>query len=331
MSIPQMLSIQSTLLFVGFWCYVLAIFLYVGHVLAVAPAAAQLRLGFSTGSGGGSAVVTSSGPSQSANLKQFFGRAATTVAWIGWIMHATGLALRGFAEGYLPVANAFEAPLAFSLGIVFIYLVAERSIKTRVAGWVSLGIAVALMFYSLFTFSGGSTIIDPLKPALRSVWLQIHVSIAILSYSFFAFAAAMGVAYLLRLRPEHAMATPGGAKTVSSTDADDAGLIALDEWNYRGVAIGLPLIAFTLMSGAVWAQMAWATYWSWDPKEVWALITFLYYAIYMHARVGRGWHGRRMAIMAVVGFGIVIFSFLGLAALVHTFNIFSLHTFGNVQ
>jgi cytochrome c-type biogenesis protein CcsB len=318
---------QSTLLFLAFWCYVLGFFLYIGHVLAVEPARATLTLGYST-AGGGAAASATAAP-QGLNLKLFFGRAATTVAWIGWVMHATGLALRGFAEGYYPVANAFEAPLAFSLGIVLIYLLAERAIGTRVAGWVSLGIAIGLMFYSLFTFSAGSTIIDPLKPALRSVWLQIHVSIAILSYSFFALAGAMGVAYLLRLRPERAVALGSGSQ--GQTEADDPGLVAIDEWNYRAVAIGLPLIAFTLMSGAVWAQMAWATYWSWDPKEVWALITFLYYAIYMHARVGRGWHGRRMAILAVVGFGVVVFSFLGLASLVHTFDIFSLHTFGNVQ
>ena len=327
MTIAQMLNVQSTLIFLGFWCYVLAVFFYLAHVLAVQPAPARLTLGYETA---GAGAVSASVPSPGLNLKQAFGRGATALAWFGWLMHFSGLAIRGFAEGYFPVASAFEAPLAFSLGIVLIYLVAERAVHTRVAGWVSLGIAVALMFFSLFTFSAGSTIIEPLKPALRSVWLQIHVSIAIFSYAFFALAAAMGVAYLLRLRPERSLvaSTPTGG---GQGTADDAGLVALDEWNYRAVAIGLPLIAFTLMSGAVWAQMAWATYWTWDPKEVWALITFLYYAIYMHARVGRGWHGRRMAIMAVVGFGIVVFSFLGLATLVHTFNIFSLHTFGNVQ
>ncbi len=327
MTVQQMLSVQSTLLFLGFWCYVLAIFLYLAHVLAVEPVGARLSLGYGT-AGGGSAVGAA--PGGGANLKLLFGRGATALAWTGWIMHASGLALRWLAQGHFPVASAFEAPLAFSLGIVGIYLVAERAIGTRVAGWISLGIAVALMFYSLFTFSAGSTVIEPLKPALRSVWLQIHVSIAIFSYSFFAFSGAMGLAYLLRLRPERPVAL-SSARNGVPMEADDPGLVALDEWNYRGVAIGLPLIAFTLMSGAVWAQMAWSTYWTWDPKEVWALITFLYYAIYMHVRVGRGWHGRRMAIMGIVGFGVVIFSFLGLAALVHTFNIFSLHTFGNVQ
>ena len=203
MTVQQMLSVQSTLLFLGFWCYVLAIFLYLAHVLAVEPAGARLSLGYST-VGGGSAVGPA--PTGGTNLKLLFGRGATALAWTGWLMHASGLGLRWLAQGHFPVASAFEAPLAFSLGIVGIYLVAERAIGTRVAGWISLGIAVALMFYSLFTFSAGSTVIEPLKPALRSVWLQIHVSIAIFSYSFFAFSGAMGLAYLLRLRPERPVA-----------------------------------------------------------------------------------------------------------------------------
>jgi ABC-type transport system involved in cytochrome c biogenesis permease subunit len=105
----------------------------------------------------------------------------------------------------------------------------------------------------------------------------------------------------------------------------------LDEWSYRAIAIGLPLIAFVLMSGAIWAQLAWSTFWSWDPKEVWALITFLYYAVYVHVRVQRGWRGAPMAALSVIGFVVVIISFLGLAYIVGTFGIFSLHTFGNVQ
>ncbi|HWE64848.1 MAG TPA: cytochrome c biogenesis protein CcsA, partial [Chloroflexota bacterium] len=108
-------------------------------------------------------------------------------------------------------------------------------------------------------------------------------------------------------------------------------LAMLDEWSYRAIAIGLPLIAFVLMSGAIWAQLAWSTFWSWDPKEVWALITFLYYAVYVHVRVQRGWRGAPMAALSVIGFVVVIISFLGLAYIVGTFGIFSLHTFGNVQ
>jgi ABC-type transport system involved in cytochrome c biogenesis permease subunit len=91
------------------------------------------------------------------------------------------------------------------------------------------------------------------------------------------------------------------------------------------------MIAFVLMSGAVWAQLAWSTFWSWDPKEVWALITFTFYALYVHVRVQRGWRGAPMAALGVVGFAIVVISFLGLAYIVGTFKIFSLHTFGNVQ
>lgn len=108
-------------------------------------------------------------------------------------------------------------------------------------------------------------------------------------------------------------------------------LAMLDEWGYRAISLGLPLMAFVLMSGAIWAQLAWSTFWSWDPKEVWALITFIYYAVYVHVRVQRGWRGAPMAALSLIGFVVVIISFLGLAYIVGTFGIFSLHTFGNVQ
>jgi cytochrome c-type biogenesis protein CcsB len=116
------------------------------------------------------------------------------------------------------------------------------------------------------------------------------------------------------------------------TEGPEADLLEqLDEWGYRSIAIGLPLIAFVLMSGAIWAQLAWSTFWSWDPKEVWALITFAFYAVYVHIRVQRGWRGAPMAFLGVIGFLIVLTSFLGLAYIVGTMGIFSLHTFGNVQ
>jgi ABC-type transport system involved in cytochrome c biogenesis permease subunit len=118
---------------------------------------------------------------------------------------------------------------------------------------------------------------------------------------------------------------------VKTTGAEADLLDQLDEWSYRAIALGVPMIAFVLMSGAIWAQMAWSTFWSWDPKEVWALITFIYYALYVHVRVQRGWRGAPMAALGVIGFAIVMISFLGLAYIVGTFQIFSLHTFGNVQ
>jgi cytochrome c-type biogenesis protein CcsB len=308
------------------------------------------------------------------------------------LLFTLAILTRWDAQGYWPVANAFEAPLAFSWMIVTVYLVAEYLMRTRIVGWALFLIVVGLSGYSLFNFGSGSTVIDPLRPALQSNWLRIHVGMAMLSYSFFALGGALSLTYLVRTGAWRRAQTfslalwpvalvlgiligiyigrwPGSGNELTAGKALGIALEAavlvgltllararlaprvaeegpaavaehgpeadlleqLDEWSYRAIAIGLPMIAFVLMSGAIWAQMAWSTFWSWDPKEVWALITFTYYALYVHVRVQRGWRGAPMAALSVIGFAIVIISFLGLAYLVGTLKIFSLHTFGNVQ
>ncbi|MDB5057015.1 MAG: c-type cytochrome biosis protein CcsB, partial [Chloroflexi bacterium] len=320
------------------------------------------------------------------------GLTGTGLAYLGYLLATIGLGTRWAAQGYWPVANAFEAPLAFSWMIMTIYLVAEVRMRTRIVGWAIFLIVLGLSGYALFNFGSGSTAIDPLKPALQSNWLRIHVGMAMLSYSFFALGGALSATYLVRTgawRKPHTFSLaiwpvaivlalllgiyigrwPGSGEAFSfgklagiigevavllaltvlgrrqlaqriSTQGplelrahgQEADLLEqLDEWSYRAIAIGVPMIAFVLMSGAIWAQLAWSTFWSWDPKEVWALITFTFYALYVHVRVQRGWRGAPMAALGVVGFAIVVISFLGLAYIVGTFKIFSLHTFGNVQ
>lgn len=144
-------------------------------------------------------------------------------------------------------------------------------------------------------------------------------------------AVALIVAALLAQRSVNRRIAAAGPLRIPDQGPEGELLEQLDEWSYRAISIGLPMVAFVLMSGAVWAQMAWSTFWSWDPKEVWALITFVFYAVYVHVRVQRGWRGAPMAALGMVGFAIVIISFLGLAYLVRSLDIFSLHTFGNVQ
>jgi cytochrome c-type biogenesis protein CcsB len=386
MSQDQLLHLSSTCLFFGFWVYAIGLVFYVAH--AISPEAEAATVGLHRGG----AIALGGGSSGPLFSRYKLGLTATGVAYFGYALASIGLGTRWAAQGYWPVANAFEAPLAFSWMIVTVYLVAEIRMRTRIVGWAVFLIVVGLSGYSLFNFGAGSTAIDPLKPALQSNWLRIHVGMAMLSYSFFALGGALSLTYLARTgawRKPHTFSLavwpigmvcaillgiyigrwPGSGDTFGAAKAvgiiAEAGVLLaltlvgrtvlrrraasqgpleftaqgaeadlleqLDEWAYRSIAIGVPMIAFVLMSGAVWAQMAWSTFWSWDPKEVWALITFTYYALYVHVRVQRGWRGAPMAALGVIGFVIVVISFLGLAYIVGTFKIFSLHTFGNVQ
>jgi len=383
----QLLHISSSSIFFGFWVYLLSLFFYVAH--AIAPEASVVRAGFS---GGGTLTLGGGGGGDSAFSRARLGLTATGLAYIGFVLATIGLGCRWAAQGYWPVTNAFEAPVAFSWMIVAVYLIAERLMGTRIVGWATMLLVIGLSGYALFNFGGSSTVIDPLRPALQSNWLRIHVGAAMLSYSVFALGGALGLTYLVRtgtwrspqlfyyaLWPVTltlailigirigrwpgagdglsvgkvaaialetvvllALTVAGrqvlrrriavvGPVTVPSEGPEADLLEQLDEWSYRAIAIGVPLIAFVLMSGAIWAQLAWSTFWSWDPKEVWALITFAFYTVYVHIRVQRGWRGMPMAALAVAGFVIVIVSFLGLAYIVGTMKIFSLHTFGNVQ
>lgn len=387
MSQDQLLHISSSSIFFGFWVYLLSLFFYVAH--AIAPEASVVRAGFS---GGGTLTLGGGGGGDSAFSRARLGLTATGLAYIGFVLATIGLGCRWAAQGYWPVTNAFEAPVAFSWMIVAVYLIAERLMGTRIVGWATMLLVIGLSGYALFNFGGSSTVIDPLRPALQSNWLRIHVGAAMLSYSVFALGGALGLTYLVRtgtwrspqlfyyaLWPATltlailigirigrwpgagdglsvgkvaaialetvvllALTVAGrqvlrrriavvGPVTVPSEGPEADLLEQLDEWSYRAIAIGVPLIAFVLMSGAIWAQLAWSTFWSWDPKEVWALITFAFYTVYVHIRVQRGWRGMPMAALAVAGFVIVIVSFLGLAYIVGTMKIFSLHTFGNVQ
>ena len=224
------------------------------------------------------------------------------------------------------------------------------------SNWLRIHVGAAMVSYSFFALAGALSLTylvrtgtwrSPQVLAL-AVW-PVSLTLAILCGIYVGRWPGAGEASALGKRlglwPKRRSGSgsrwPTGAGSVSgrgqqhysvAAEGAEADLLEqLDEWSYRAISIGLPLIAFVLMSGAVWAQMAWSTFWSWDPKEVWALITFTFYAVYVHVRVQRGWRGVPMAALGMVGFAIVIVSFLGLAYLVGTFKIFSLHTFGNVQ
>jgi cytochrome c-type biogenesis protein CcsB len=160
--------------------------------------------------------------------------------------------------------------------------------------------------------------IQPLVPALQSNWLLYHVITCFLGYAAFAVACGISVMYLLR--DGHERRTPVDAPSVIETFP--AGKV-LDDLNYRAIMIGFPLLTLGIVTGAAWANYAWGTYWSWDPKETWSLIVWFIYAAFLHARITRGWVGRRAAWLSIVGFAATIFCYLGVNLLLS-----GLHSYG---
>ena len=164
----------------------------------------------------------------------------------------------------------------------------------------------AFLFIAYASLAPGiSDRIDPLIPALQSNWLHAHVITCFISYASFALSCAMSIIYLMKLREQEK-----GQKETRLT-ALFPSLDSLDGLVYKTIAVGFPLLTLGIVTGAAWANYAWGSYWSWDPKETWSLITWFVYAIFLHARFAREWRGRRTALLSIIGFAAVIFTYFG--------------------
>jgi cytochrome c-type biogenesis protein CcsB len=224
--------------------------------------------------------------------------------------------MRWLEAGHPPWVTLYEVITALVWGTTTIYLVLfEGVIKTRAAGAFCVLLIFCLQSYALWFISADLKRPIELVPALRSNWLLIHVSMAIIAYSAFAVAAGAGMTLLAKthLRGRISSALPSEA--------------AIEEFMFRAVALGFPFQTLLLITGAIWAQEAWTRAWSWDPKETWALVTWLTYAAYLHVRVQRGVRGVSMAWLSVIGFCVVLFTLMGVNYLVEWFGIESLHTY----
>lgn len=187
--------------------------------------------------------------------------------------------------------------------VVAAYVIVEYRFKLDAIGMFVMPVVVVI---SCWLVSVDLTI-QPVMPALRSYWLAVHVSAAVIAYGSFALSFAVSVAYLLKDKKE--------VDFSSRLNQELPALKVLDAVAYKLVFIGLPFLTIMLVTGAVWAEYAWGTFWSWDPKETWALITWLIYAAYLHTRFLKGFKGRRAAWIAVLGFVAVIFTFFGVSYL----------------
>ena len=228
------------------------------------------------------------------------GRFALWAMAAGFAVHTVCIAARGINAGRLPLTNQYEFAASFAWGIVlcffiFVWRFRFNALGTFVAPVVFLVIGYAAM---------QSKDIHALMPALQSNWLAFHVSTAIVSYGAFGVAFGVAMVYLLADRLQAAFA---------KRHFPDKG--TLDLIIYRAVALGFLFLTLCMITGAIWAQRAWGSYWSWDPKETWSLITWIIYAIFLHLRLNRGWQGKKAAVFAAVGFVCVLFTYVGVNTL----------------
>ncbi|VAW79505.1 Cytochrome c-type biogenesis protein CcsA/ResC [hydrothermal vent metagenome] len=257
---------------------------------------------------------------------EFTGKVASNMTWVAVVMGFTGLMVRwresylmGADIGHIPVSNLYEVFILFCLITALIYLFYESRYRTRaLGGFVLLIISAAVAFLLWYAFSRDAHEIQPLVPALQSYWMKIHVPANFVGYGGFALAAMVGVVYLMRERADRIAPQGFIATRLPETEM-------LDDVMYKAIALGFAFFTVATILGALWAAEAWGGYWSWDPKETWALIVWLNYAAWLHMRLTKGWRGAPMAWWSVVGLFVTLFAFLGV-------NMFlsGLHSYGEL-
>ena len=220
------------------------------------------------------------------------------------------LAMRVRATGHLPVNSVYEFLLSFAFALIAFNLFWQLKVKLYPISVFLLGVAIVLLGISFYQADTAT----PLLPALQSNWRVSHVMTAILSYAAFALAFALGIFYLLTMREK---------KGKSLTEAKKERGDFIEKLMYNAVVVGFIFLTLLIITGAMWAEEAWGVWWNWDPKETWALITWIIYAIYLHLHAKPAWRGRKGCYLCVIGFACVLFTLLGV-----TYFMGGLHSYG---
>ena len=241
------------------------------------------------------------------------------------ILFMLTLSIRWISEGYFPLSNLYESLIFLSWGISFIHLIIEYKTQSRLIGAIATPLMFFLSGFSSLTLPTDMQKALPLVPSLQSNWLMMHVSMMMVSYATLILGSLLSILYLAFVsfsgqKNQVVIETSAGSlsSTVSATIPSASVtysklslLQTVDIWSYRIIGLGFPFLTIGIISGAVWANEAWGSYWSWDPKETWALITWLVFAIYLHSRLLKGWQGKQAAILGSCGFFVIWICYLG--------------------
>ena len=228
-------------------------------------------------------------------------------------VQTAAIVLRGIQMGRLPMANQYEFAAAFAWALSLVSLFFVQRFRFPVLGAFSSPVTLLLAVYAgvqklnelRVIAANGVDSIRNLMPALRSSWLGIHVSTVIVAYGAFGVSFVLSIIFLLRDR----------MKENGFWDTHIPQKEKLDTISYRCVSLGMMFLTVTIFIGGIWAENAWGSYWSWDPKETWALVTWVIYLVYLHLRIRRGWSGKTAAIFGAVGFVCVLFTYIGVNTL----------------
>ena len=257
--------------------------------------------------------------------KEAAGKTATWITVVAWLGNTVGIILRwyesyhlGSEYGHAPFSTLYESLVFFAWTTGVIYLVIERRYQNRVIGAFAMPLACLALAYA--SLSPDKTI-EPLIPALKSNWLIAHVISCFLGYAAFAVAFGASILYLIKSKETVPEARVGQSGKLLIPAAP-----VLDELTHQLIMFGFLFLTVGIITGAVWAQTAWGRYWGWDPKETWSLITWFIYAAVLHFRMMRGWRGKRIAVLSVVGFVSVLFTYFGV-----NFLLSGLHSYGSLK
>ncbi len=239
------------------------------------------------------------------------------------LLFGTTLLVRWVGEGYFPLSNLYESLIFLSWTISFIHLIVEAKTQSRLVGSLATPLVFFISGFSSLTLPVEMQKALPLVPSLQSNWLMMHVSMMMISYATLIVGSLFSLLYLAfvyfnkEVLSTEVINNNGMINSISSLSSEKKSfsklslLQTIDIWSYRIIGLGFPFLTIGIISGAVWANEAWGSYWSWDPKETWALITWLVFAIYLHSRLLKGWQGKKAAILGSCGFFVILNCYLG--------------------
>ena len=231
-----------------------------------------------------------------------FGRIGVALTVLGFLLSVFGVVMRALAAQRAPWGNMFEFTITAMVFVVGVYLILVWRAGVR---WLGLPVTLLAAVGNGLAVTVFYVAVAPLVPALHSVWFLIHIVAAAISGAAFNVGGLMSILYLIKKRAEERGPVRGYLRRLPDSRKID--LIA-----YRFLAFAFPLWTFTVVAGAIWAEYAWGRYWGWDPKETWALVTWVIYAGYLHARSTAGWRGTKAAVIAIVGLASFWFNFVGI-------------------